>query len=83
MESRDSDIEDGDDIHVTANIQLGFIQKNKNQLFLSKNWAAWDGGKVGGRPVNGFNIASNSTPYKDDSFIRYGLTLGIFRALKA
>ena len=40
-----------DDLNDESEIQLGFVEEGRNELFHEKDWATWDGGKVGGKPV--------------------------------
>lgn len=40
----------GDD--VDSEVQLGFVEKSNNPMFMDPDWRNWDGGKIGGRPVS-------------------------------
>ncbi len=48
-------IEDDNDADCDENVQLGFIERRNNDLFHNIDWNTWDGGKVGGFPVNMLN----------------------------
>ena len=48
--SDDDSSSDNDDCH--EEVQLGFPEDRKNMLFHEVDWTKWDGGKVGGFPVN-------------------------------
>jgi pre-rRNA-processing protein TSR4 len=42
---------DGDATEEDTGYQLGFPEPGVNELFHDSNWADWDGGKIGGKPV--------------------------------
>ena len=51
-EEEEEEEEEEDD----ASIQLGFVEKSRNNLFNEGDWRNWDGGKVGGTPVSWFSL---------------------------
>lgn len=48
-----SDDEDNEsELQGDSGVQLGYIEQETNPLFSDPDWRNWDGGKVGGTPVN-------------------------------
>lgn len=49
--AEDDDFSDTSDLP-SSNVQLGFVEEGRNEMFLSTRWQDWDGGKIGGWPVS-------------------------------
>ena len=51
MSAADEDFMDDDENNDVGEVQLGFVEHSKNELFANSDWSTWDGGKIGGKPV--------------------------------
>ena len=61
--SDESDYDSASEDEQTSGVQLGFVEMDRNDLFLNKNWSDWDGGKIGGWPVGSFRRIYYNTYY--------------------